>query len=230
MATVFYIRTSDNDYFAFHTTTDVQVSYPSRASSIPISSGANVADNIVRLNDEATLSGVLSGIFDTNQQVVASEDRPVNYKTPFDYINELKRRADRRETFEVFFSNDIPPLRNCSLEMFDIVKTRLLDVDSWMVNVKLKQLRVRQRFVRVAEPQIQVTSAERRSTEQSRNVPTTPRTQEEAFQQEQRRLAEAEYQILVSESNNPANPNQDADRTKANRLNEIYNFEPTTSN
>ena len=184
----FYIQSADGEIFAFHTTTDIDVSYPTRASSIPISSGANVADNLVRMNDMVTLSGVLSGVFNTNLQIVTQDSTPVLHRAPLDYITQLKAKVDARQTFTVFFADGTPPIPTCALENFNIKKPRELDIDSWYVTCSLKQLRVRRRFVRVAEPQIIVTSGQRTGTEQSGDIPTDPQDPESVSRGIARRL------------------------------------------
>jgi len=117
---LYYIKTKEGTVYELDSTNSIQISLPSQATRFPVESGSVVSDHYVNKNITAQFSGTVSSIKSVRLQPQRDKTHKLVHKSPQDYIKGLYEIRDSKESFTLYYSNDLNPILNCVFEVLSI--------------------------------------------------------------------------------------------------------------
>lgn len=159
----FYLETSEvgstGQYMIFEmsATTDIAVSISNSLSQYPIEDGSLLTDHVIESPKTISLSGIITDVASLSINT-GSEKQPFRTDTQVDavrqYIEILEQKINDRETFSVYFSNILKPVKDCFITRFSFSKNNTLGGEAWLLQLELTRVRIAQRAQFVYKPDV----------------------------------------------------------------------------
>lgn len=159
----FYIETSEvgssGKYMIFElsATTDISVGISNTLSQYPIEDGSLLTDHVVESPKTVSLSGIITDIvsLSINEGIDKQPFRTDNSQDQVKkFIETLESKIDDRETFSIYFSNIIKPIKDCLITRFSFSKNNTLGGEAWQIQIEATKVRVAKRAEYVYRPDV----------------------------------------------------------------------------
>jgi len=159
----FYIETSEvglsGKYMIFElsATTDISVAISNSLSQYPIEDGTLLTDHVIESPKIISFSGIVTDVASLSVNT-GSDKQPFRTDTQADlvkqYIETLEQKIADRETFSIYFSNILKPVKNCFITRFSFSKNNTLGGEAWEISLEATRVRQAKRAEFVYVPNV----------------------------------------------------------------------------